>query len=96
MSSESIPSGRDGAAAKQQKAATRRPKGRIRKLSPDQMARLVQLVANGDLSLLAEVTGEQRGQLLNQVALLRRKRLVEFIAHEIASDIRRSHPQGGQ
>jgi hypothetical protein len=54
------------------------------------LGRLAELIAGGECSLPDSLGAEERNQLLATVAHLRRKRLVHYIAHAIASDIHRS------
>ena len=58
-------------------------------LTPEQLARLAELVADGETDLPDDLATEQLEQLIELVRRRRRARLVRFIARQIAADIRR-------
>lgn len=55
------------------------------------LARLVPLVADGEVPIPGEISAADREWLITQVARHRRSRLIQFIARSIAVDIHRSH-----
>lgn len=59
-------------------------------LTAEQLARWADLVARGEAELPGGLPSAQEEELLQQVRWLRRGRLVQFIAAQIAQDIRRS------
>ncbi len=57
---------------------------------PEQLGRLAELVASGELSLPVDLPPDQLELLVRKVRQRRRRRLVRFIADAIAMDIHRS------
>ncbi len=58
--------------------------------SPEQLVRLANLVASGEVPLPADLHPDQLEHLAREVRQQRRRRLVQFIARTIALDIHRS------
>jgi hypothetical protein len=58
-------------------------------LSPDQLARWCDVIACGDAEIPPGLVHSQEEELQQQVRQLRRTRLVQFIARQIALDIAR-------
>ena len=56
----------------------------------EQLGRVAELVANGELPFPENLPAERSQRLLVDVQLRRRRRLVQFIARTIALDIHRS------
>ena len=61
--------------------------------SPDQLARIADLVARGELPVPLHLPAEQLDKVVCDVRQHRRRRLVKFIARAIAQDI---HLAGGR
>ena len=59
--------------------------------SPEQLVRLADLVASGELPLPTDLHSDQLEHLAREVRQRRRRRLVRFIARTLALDIHRSH-----
>jgi hypothetical protein len=66
------------------------PSGEVLQLTPDQMMRWADLVARGDAVFPPCLAHAQEDQLRHQVRRLRRARLVDYIARQIALDITRN------
>ena len=58
--------------------------------TPEQLMRLAQLVANGELPFPTNLPAERSQRLLVEVQQRRRRKLVKYIARMIALDIQRS------
>ena len=56
-------------------------------LAPQQLRRLAELIAAGEAEFPWELPPAQRQRLLEHVRILRRARLIRFIARQIAWDI---------
>ena len=65
-------------------------------LSAQQLQRVAELVAIGDLPLPQHLPGEQLSLLVRTVRERRRRRLVQFVARAIAMHVIHGDRQGGQ
>jgi hypothetical protein len=70
--------------------ATAGPSGEMLHLTPGQLARWADLVAHGEADFPAGLAQAQEEQLRHHVRRLRRARLVQFIARQIALDVSRN------
>jgi hypothetical protein len=66
-------------------------------LPPEQLTRWAHLVADGREAMPAGLTPAQHAEMLRQVRRLRRRRLVRYIARQVALDLHRDQagPAGG-
>jgi hypothetical protein len=55
-------------------------------LTPDQFFRWAELIADGQADVPPGLVNAQERELVNQVRLIRRARLVQFIARQVAQD----------
>lgn len=70
--------------------AAARPSGERLQLTPEQLARWAELVARDEAEPPPGLAQAQEEQLRQQVRRLRRARLVQFVARQIALDISRN------